>query len=69
MLAPQNPPQEASGDERIALAARWLLEQAELPRPIVPALRARFGLDAQGACAAIAELGKLRKAAMLGASR
>ncbi|PBB79070.1 hypothetical protein CK218_22230 [Mesorhizobium sp. WSM3879] len=43
-------------------AARWLIEtpKALRPRPTVVELRARFPLDAQEACAAIALANRIR---------
>ncbi len=47
-------------------AARWLasVPQAERPRPIVPAMRQRFGLSAVDACQAIREAALLHGRAM-----
>jgi len=38
----------------IGEAAAWLAAQQEPPRPLIPALRQRFGLTAQEACEAAA---------------
>ncbi|WAJ31170.1 hypothetical protein [Antarcticirhabdus aurantiaca] len=47
-------------------AARWLasLPQEDRPRPIVPAMRQRFGLSPQQACIAIREAGLMHARAM-----
>lgn len=45
-------------------AASWLLRQAEAPRPIIPAIRSRFGLTAPDACRAIQEANLRRGRAM-----
>ena len=46
----------------IDVAAAWLagLLPHEIPKPIVPELRRRFGLSAGCACQAIAEASKIR---------
>jgi hypothetical protein len=41
-------------------AARWLADQHQPPRPIVPALRERFGLSAVESCEAAAMAEKYR---------
>jgi len=50
-------PPENEHSAQIDQAVEWLrgLPSAEVPRPIVPALRQRFGLTAGEACTAIAE--------------
>lgn len=47
----------------ITLAAEWLatVPQSERPKPIVPALRERFGLSAVEACQAIREASDLTR--------
>lgn len=40
--------------EAVMLAAQWLAEQMEPPRPVVPNLRRAFGLSAPEACEACA---------------
>ncbi|MBS9720240.1 hypothetical protein JYU29_06015 [Tianweitania sp. BSSL-BM11] len=47
-------------------AARWLATEPRdrVPHPIVPALRSRFGLTAQEACAAIKEARLIQARAM-----
>jgi hypothetical protein len=47
----------------VARAARWLADQPEPPRPIIPALRARFGLSAPQAIQAIRLATKMPRAA------
>ena len=50
-------PPENEYTAQIDEAARWIasLSPHEVPRPIIPALRERFGLSAQEACVAIGE--------------
>lgn len=57
MSALAHTPAEHEHSAAIDQAAVWLrgLSSAEVPRPIVPALRARFGLTAGEACQAISE--------------
>lgn len=45
--------------ENIEEAVRWLMSRSreEIPRPLVPALRERFGLSAKDACAVLREFG------------
>lgn len=38
-------------NESVTLAAQWLADQAQPPRPIIPALRQRFDLTALEAAA------------------
>ena len=47
-------------------AARWLATEPQnrVPHPIVPALRSRFGLTAQEACAAVQEANMIKARAM-----
>lgn len=45
-------------------AASWLAAQTTIPHPVVPALRARFGLSVKDACAAIREAALKRARAM-----
>ncbi|KQT96969.1 hypothetical protein ASG68_08405 [Rhizobium sp. Leaf453] len=40
--------------DSVVVAAQWLADQCAPPRPIVPALRQRFGLAPLQACEAIA---------------
>jgi len=47
-------------NESIVLAAQWLADQAQSPRPIVPALKNRFGLSAVEACEAAAMADRFR---------
>lgn len=49
----------------IDIAAEWLAGTPwqQRPRPIVPELRARFGLTALEACAALSEADRRRRAA------
>ncbi|MBC6714705.1 hypothetical protein H9Q09_00705 [Aurantimonas sp. DM33-3] len=42
-------------------AAAWLASERQLPSPIVPALRRRFGLSAIEACTAITEAEAIRR--------
>jgi hypothetical protein len=42
-------------------AARWLAAREEVPHPVVPALRQRFGLNASDACIAIREASEMRR--------
>lgn len=64
MKAPLTPPEHehsAAVDE----AARWLADQHQPPKPIVPALRQRFGLSglqATEACAMAQRFRMLRSA-------
>lgn len=46
--------------ESVILAAQWLADQTQPPRPIVPALKNRFGLSAVEACEAAAMAEKFR---------
>ena len=56
---------EAGAVER---AARWLADQPESPRPLVPTLRQRFGLTSREACESIAQAGRMRSAHAWGAN-
>jgi hypothetical protein len=47
----------------IGEAAAWLAGQAEPPRPLVPALRQRFGLTSLEACEAAARANDFRRGA------
>jgi len=42
-------------------AAEWLAAQPEPPRPLIPALRARFGLTPKQACEASARASDYRR--------
>ncbi len=53
-------PPEHEHSEAVILAAQWLAEQNPPPKPIVPALRERFGLSALEACEAAALSNKYR---------
>lgn len=46
-------------DHIVTEAATWLRSQPSPPQPIVPVLRAQFGLSAVNACLAIAEARRL----------
>ena len=45
---------------QIDVAAAWLAAEHQVPHPIVPALRRRFGLSPVDACAAIREAALIR---------
>ncbi|MCF3638721.1 hypothetical protein LXM94_01885 [Rhizobium sp. TRM95111] len=47
-------PQEHQHSAAVEEAARWLADEQEPPRPIVPVLRSRFGLSALEATEAAA---------------
>ncbi|MHC2488153.1 hypothetical protein CN068_06895 [Sinorhizobium meliloti] len=47
-------PPEHEHSEAVTLAAQWLADQNPRPRPIVPALKQRFGLTCLQACEAAA---------------
>lgn len=51
-------------NELVLEAARWLALEKAPPKPIVPALRQRFGLTAPEACAAAAEAHLIRVRAL-----
>lgn len=51
-------------DSRISEAARWLAFEKNPPRPIVPAIRDRFGLTPLQASEAIAEAQLIRARAV-----
>jgi len=53
-------PPEHEHSEAVILAAQWLADQNPPPKPIVPALRERFGLSALEACEAAALSNKYR---------
>lgn len=52
-----------SDNPAIAEAAAWLAGQPEPPRPLVPALRQRFGLMSLEACGASARARDFRRGA------
>lgn len=56
---PSGPPAVTQNPEHIEEAVRWLMSRRreDLPRPLVPALRERFGLSAKDACAVLREFG------------
>lgn len=45
---------EHQHSESVILAAQWLADERQPPTPIIPAIRARFGLTALEACEACA---------------
>jgi hypothetical protein len=48
--------------EAVFVAALWIVtHRHEMPRPLVPALKARFGLSQKEACLAIAEANRRRE--------
>lgn len=47
-------PPEHEHSAQVEQAAQWLADQANPPRPIVPALKSRFGLSAIECCEAAA---------------
>jgi len=47
-------PPEHQHSEAVVQAAMWLAEQNPAPQPIIPHIRARFGLTALEACEAAA---------------
>lgn len=47
-------------NETVMQAAQWLADQANPPRPIIPALRQRFNLTALEATEAAAMAGRFR---------
>ncbi|MEY9168253.1 hypothetical protein ABIE78_006372 [Sinorhizobium fredii] len=47
-------------NESVTLAAQWLADQAQPPRPIIPALRERFNLSALEATEAAAMSDRFR---------
>lgn len=53
-------PPEHQHSEAVVQAAQWLAEQTPEIKPIVPALRERFGLSALEACEAAALATKFR---------
>ena len=48
--------------EAVVLAAQWLADQDDPPRPIIPELRRRFPLGAHEACEAAAMARRFRVA-------
>lgn len=55
-------PPEHVHSEAVGIAARWLATTPlhDRPRPIIPAVQARFGLTASEACAACREAALIR---------
>jgi hypothetical protein len=53
-----NPSNEPSA---VRAAALWLATRVDPPRPVIPMLKARFGLSAAEACHACAMAADLRK--------
>ncbi len=47
-------------NESVALAAQWLASQNPPPKPVIPALKNRFGLTAVEACEAAAMADRFR---------
>jgi len=59
-------PPEHEHSASVYEAAQWLATEPRdrVPHPIVPALRSRFGLTAQEACAALREANLIKARAM-----
>ncbi|NTI03457.1 hypothetical protein G6K88_15645 [Agrobacterium rhizogenes] len=53
---------EHEHSEAVVQAAQWLAEQNPAPQPVMPLIRARFGLSAIEACEAAALATKYRVA-------
>lgn len=52
----------APAPDVIDSAARWILDHPDAPRPLLPTLRRRFGLDIGAAVAAIRRANEMRRA-------
>jgi hypothetical protein len=53
MSVPLSPP-EHEHSEAVVMAAQWLADEQDPQQPVIPTIRARFGLTAVEACEAAA---------------